>query len=79
MAEPKIPGRGSIKVHLETGEHWWCACGESKSQPFCDGSHHGTDFSPVLIVADEPMDVSLCACKRTRTPPYCDDTHERLG
>jgi CDGSH-type Zn-finger protein len=78
MAEPKIAGRRSIKVRLETGEHWWCACGESRSQPFCDGSHQGTDFSPVRIVADEPMDVSLCACKRTQTPPYCDDTHREL-
>ena len=60
MAEPKIAGRSPFKVQLETGEHWWCACGESKSQPFCDGSHKGTSFSPVQIVIDEPKEVFLC-------------------
>ena len=79
MAEPKIAGRRSIKVRLETGEYWWCACGESKSQPFCDGSHRGTSFSPVKIVIDEPKNVSLCACKRTQQAPYCDGAHKGLG
>ena len=79
MPEPKIAGMHSFKILLETGEHWWCACGESKSQPFCDGSHQGTSFTPVKIVVDEPTQVSLCACKRTQTPPYCDGTHKRLA
>ena len=79
MAEPKIAGKRSIKVQLEAGKYWWCACGKSNSQPFCDGSHQGTSFTPVQIVIDEPKQVSLCACKRTQTPPYCDGTHRSLG
>jgi CDGSH iron-sulfur domain-containing protein 3 len=79
MAEPKIAAKHSMKVQLETGDHWWCACGESESQPLCDGSHQGTSFTPLKIVVDEPKQVSLCACKRTHTAPYCDGTHRGLG
>ena len=79
MAEPKIAGRHSIKMLLEAGEHRWCACGQSKAQPFCDGSHRGTSFVPLKILLDAPRNVSLCTCKRTQTAPYCDGTHKGLG
>ena len=57
------------------GEHWWCACGKSERQPYCDGSHRGGPVGPVVIVLDAPARVSWCGCKRTGTPPYCDGTH----
>ena len=59
-------------------EYWWCACGRSKNQPFCDGSHQGTGFSPVSFKPEQPGEAWLCMCKHTGTPPYCDGTHKRL-
>ena len=57
-------------------EYWWCACGRSSDQPFCDGSHKGTSLSPVQYVAPRDRQVTFCGCKRTGNPPFCDGTHE---
>lgn len=78
MDEPKIAGRKPMQVNLESKEYYWCACGLSKSQPFCDGSHAGTKFTPKAFEPDEPGDAYLCLCKRTGSPPYCDGTHASL-
>jgi len=78
MSEPTIAARGPATVELEAGEYWWCACGRSKNQPFCDGSHEGSDFMPVQLLIGEKQTVVLCQCKHTANPPFCDGSHEQL-
>ena len=73
------PVQNAPYVIKETpGQKWWCACGRSQSQPYCDGSHRGSGKEPVLaeITAEKP--IAWCGCKQTGTPPYCDGTHSRL-
>jgi len=76
---PKIAGRKPMQVDLEAGEHHWCACGQSKGQPFCDGSHRGTSFTPLAFTVEKSEQAHLCMCKHTRNPPYCDGSHAKLG
>jgi len=59
-------------------EYWWCACGRSAGQPFCDGSHKGSGIEPVAFKAAKDGKAWLCRCKRTKTPPYCDGSHKGL-
>jgi CDGSH iron-sulfur domain-containing protein 3 len=78
MAEPMIPQRSPYAVELAPGDYWWCACGQSKRQPFCDGSHKGTEFTPVKFSVAEAQKVWLCGCKSTATRPFCDGSHKKL-
>ncbi len=80
MSNPVIADNKPVKVSLCKGqEYHFCTCGRSKSQPFCDGSHVGTSFTPRVIVADEDGDAFLCACKHTGKTPYCDGTHKQFS
>ena len=79
MAQPKIAATSPVQVDLEKGEHHWCSCGESKAQPFCDGSHRGTEFTPLAFTTDEAQEAYLCMCKHTKNPPFCDGAHAKLG
>ena len=78
MPEPLIFQRGPIVQKVEPGTYWWCACGRSQSQPFCDGSHKGTEFVPQKVIIAEPKTVAWCACKHSGTMPFCDGTHNEL-
>ncbi len=78
MAEPAVAQKSPYPVEIAAGEYWWCACGRSKRQPFCDGSHKGSEFSPVKFTAAEVQKVWLCGCKHTGNRPFCDGTHEKI-
>ena len=78
MSDCVIGGRVPIVVNLEPGTYWWCTCGRSHTQPFCDGSHEGTGFEPQELIVSEPKRCALCTCKLTRNGPMCDGSHKSL-
>lgn len=73
-----VAKKGPYVVDLEPGTYWWCSCGRSEKQPFCDGSHKGTDFQPVEIKVDEKTKMGLCGCKHSKNPVRCDGSHRDL-
>jgi CDGSH-type Zn-finger protein len=76
---PKVVKKGSIKVDLQKGQTYnWCSCGLSLNQPFCDGSHKETGFSPIQYTASEDKTVGFCGCKYTKNAPMCDGSHKLL-
>lgn len=77
MSEPIRASETPFGVDVIAGEsYFWCACGRSKAQPFCDGSHKGTEFTPVKYHATESKTVYFCGCKQTASPPLCDGSHK---
>ena len=78
MTDPICVQKAPYAVELEAGDHYWCACGRSKSQPFCDGSHAGTDISPVKFTLAQKETKYLCGCKATKQAPFCDGSHSKL-
>lgn len=78
MSEPVVAQGKPFIVELEPGTYWWCACGRSKNQPFCDGSHQGTGIEPIEFEITEKRKAGLCGCKHTANAPFCDGAHKAL-
>ena len=79
MTEPIAAQKEPYKRDVEAGKkYFWCACGRSKSQPFCDGSHAGTGLTPVMFEAQKSGPVFFCGCKASAKKPLCDGTHNSL-
>lgn len=77
--EPVTVQKAPFPVEVEQGKtYFWCACGRSAKQPFCDGSHKVTDITPVKYTAETDRKLFFCGCKRTGKPPLCDGSHARL-
>jgi len=78
MADPVVAETAPAIVELEAGTYYWCRCGRSQNQPFCDGAHAGTEFSPLKFELPDSKRVALCQCKHTDNEPYCDGAHATL-
>ncbi len=77
--ESRVPQKSPYAVEVEAGKsYFWCVCGQSSKQPFCDGSHKGSGFSPVKWEASESRTVYFCGCKHSASQPLCDGTHKQL-
>jgi len=76
---PLTPQAAPYRLEVEAGKsYWWCACGKSAKQPFCDGSHKGTGFAPIEFKPDAAGTVSFCGCKHSAKAPRCDGSHKSL-
>lgn len=76
---PQIAQKAPYPVAVEAGKtYWWCACGQSKNQPYCDGSHKGGPFLPVEYTAGQTGTVYFCGCKHSANGALCDGSHKNL-
>ena len=78
MNKPTISSRKPIVLELDAGTYYWCACGKSENQPFCDGSHEGSGFEPKVFTLEDKKRVALCQCKHTGKSPFCDGSHKKI-
>ena len=80
MEDPKIAANEPIAVEVEAGKkYFFCSCGESANQPFCDGAHSGTDFQPLAFTAEKTGKAYLCQCKKSSNAPYCNGSHSSIS
>ena len=78
--QPMVAGKAPMPIEVEAGkDYWWCACGKSSKQPFCDGSHKGSSFSPMKYTAPETKKAFFCTCKQTGNAPLCNGAHKALA
>jgi CDGSH iron-sulfur domain-containing protein 3 len=79
MAEPIAAQKAPYGVNVEAGkDYYWCACGRSAAQPFCDGSHKAVGLAPMKFTATETKQAWLCGCKASANKPFCDGTHKTV-
>ena len=78
MPKACIADRNPVRIELEEGEYFWCACGRSKNQPFCDGSHAGTGIEPTAFRVEQKCQKWICLCKQTEKAPFCDGSHKNI-
>lgn len=78
MVNPEIPQKAPYVLKVEPGTYAWCACGRSRSQPYCDGSHAGSGLSPRIEKVAAARTAAWCGCKHSANPPFCDGSHARL-
>ena len=79
MAKGEVAGGSPERVEVEAGKsYFWCTCGKSAKQPFCDGSHKGTEFAPMKWTAEEDGPKFFCTCKQTDKEPFCDGSHSKI-
>lgn len=79
MAAPTVTQKSPVAVELEAGKtYYWCSCGKSDNQPFCNGAHKGSEFVPQAFTVEESKTAYLCACKHSKGHPFCDGTHKAL-
>jgi CDGSH-type Zn-finger protein len=78
MSEPIVFQKSPVVQPVGPGTYWWCACGRSKGQPFCDGSHKGSGLAPTKVEIPEARTVAWCGCKQSKNGAFCDGTHAGL-
>ena len=78
MEDPKIVQKKPFVLDMEPGTYFWCSCGKSSTQPFCDGSHKGTAFRPVKTVVEDQKKIAWCGCKKSSNGAFCDGTHAHI-
>lgn len=78
MPEPKIPQKSPCVLKEENDPAYWCSCGQSSNQPYCDGSHSGTDFQPMEVKGKKGEQLAYCCCKHSNNKPFCDGSHSKL-
>jgi CDGSH-type Zn-finger protein len=79
MNKPIVAGKSPVIQAVKPASFYWCSCGQSKSQPFCDGSHKGSTFAPLKVDITEAKTVAWCVCKQSKNGAFCDGSHAKLG
>lgn len=79
MDQPVCTQKSPFVLECDAGTYAWCACGKSQKQPYCDGSHAGSSFRPIVQTLDEKKKVAWCGCRRSNNKPFCDGTHRSLA